>query len=217
MLRISSYFLPLLLVATLSQPAGAEVIYTWRQAQAAPSMPPGLNVELVFSDAAVAKGGLYLEFENLCMGEEPCLDPQDSLLSLRYWYDGMWPDGSQAEWNLIHYDYRGYPRYWSDYIFMDIVFRPDGRLDGTIRANDSNSDFLMQSSGGLFTMLEAHSDEYFGCGEVYPECHGSRGLLLDARIDTPVTEPPLMALGAIGMLGAWFARRRPRSRSASRR
>lgn len=198
----------LLAAAALSQPAGAEVIYSWRQAHAAPGMPPGLNIELVFSDAAVAKGSLFLEVDNRCMETDPCIDPQDSLLSLRYWYDGMWPDGSQAEWNLIHYNYRDYPRYYFDYVYLDLGFRPDGKLDGMIRGNDGNSDFLMESRDGLFTILSAHSDEYFACGEVYPDCHGSRGVLLDSRIEQPVPEPSPLALGALGALGAWFARRR---------
>ncbi len=203
--------LPLLLAAALvSQAASAEVIYTWRQAHAAPNMPAGLNLELVFSDAAVAQGSLFLEVHNRCYETEPCIDEQDSLLSLRYWYDGVWPDGSPAEWNLMHYDYRRWPRYWSDYVYMDVRFLPGGLLGGTIRANDSHSDFLMESSGGLFTMLSAHSDEFFGCGEVYPDCHGSRGLLLDTRVEQPVPEPALPALAAIGAVGAWFALRRRR-------
>jgi MYXO-CTERM domain-containing protein len=200
----------LLAAALVSQPVSAEVIYTWRQTHASPDMPSGLNLELVFSDAAVARGSLYLEVDNRCNEMDPCIDPQDSLLSLRYWYDGLWPDGSQAAWNIIEYGYRSLPRYWSDYVFMDISFLPGGVLGGTIRANDSNSDFLMESKGSLFTMVSAHSDEFFGCGEVYPDCHGSRGLLLDTRVEHPVDEPPLLALGVLGAFGAWFARRRRR-------
>jgi hypothetical protein len=200
----------LLALALASQSANAEVIYTWRQSHAAPNMPAGLNLELVFSDAAVARGDLFLEVHNRCYETDPCIDPQDSLLSLRYWYDGVWPNGSPAEWNLIHYEYRSFPRYWSDYVYMDVRFLPGGLLDGTILANDSNSDFLMQSSGGLFTVQWAHSDDFFGCGEVYPDCHGSQGVLLDTRAGQPVSEPALPLLAGIGALAAWFARRRRR-------
>jgi len=200
----------LLAAALVSQPASAEVIYTWRQAYAAPTMPPGLNIELVFSDAAVARGSLQLEVHNRCYETFPCIDEQDSLLSLRYWYEGVWPDGSAAVWNYIDYEYRSAPRYWSDYVNLDIRFLPGGLLDGSIRANDSNSDFVMESSGGVFTMLAARSDEYFGCGYLNPDCHGSRGLLLDSRVAQPVSEPALPALAALGALAAWFGRRRRR-------
>lgn len=198
----------LLAAALVSQPVSAEVIYTWRQTHAAPNMPAGLNIEMVFSDAAVAKGSLLLEVHNRCYETDPCIDEQDSLLSLRYWYDGVWPDGSPAVWNLLHYEYRSWPRYWSDYVYLDVSFLPGGLLGGTVRANDSNSDFLMESSGSLFTILAARSDEFFGCGELYPDCHGSRGLMLDARVEQPVSEPALPALAAAGVLAAWFARRR---------
>lgn len=197
----------LLLTAALAQPAAAGALYTWHQTQASANMPPGLHIEMVFSDAAVAKGKLALEVDNQCMYGEPCLDPQDSLLSLRYWFDGKDWDGSPVKWNYIEYGYRSMPRYFGDRLSLDISFLPGGFLSGVIWANDGNSDFRVESSGRIFTVTAARSDEAEGCGWLRPDCFGEQGFLREEN-GQEVPEPPVAALGAIGLLGAWFARRR---------
>ncbi|WP_020656125.1 hypothetical protein [Massilia niastensis] len=194
----------LLAAVALAQPAAADVIYTWHQTAASPTMPEALNIELVFSDAAVAGGALALDIDNQCMFVDPCIDPQDSLLSLRYWYDGF--GGERI--NYIEYEHRSHPRYFFDRISLDLAFMPGGMLSGSIFAIDGNSDFSLQSQGRMFTMMAAHSDEYVGCGWEYPECGGARGMLRARRGPQEVPEPPVLALGALAALGAWAARRR---------
>jgi hypothetical protein len=76
----------LLLAAALALPAQAAVTYSWQQLNTSGSMPPGLNLELAFSEEAVAAGALYLNIRNECDIGPPCIDPQSSLLSLRYWF-----------------------------------------------------------------------------------------------------------------------------------
>lgn len=206
MLRIT----PLLFAAALlAQPAHAAVTYSWHQVDASSSMPTGLNLELVFSDQAVAQGALALDFTNLCDLGEPCLDPQDSLLSLRYWYDA--PDsGGALKYNLIDFGYRDLPDYYFDHISLDIAFLAGGLLGGSIFATDGNSDFLMQSDGALFSVIAAHSDEWDGCGYAFPDCAGGTGFLRAEAAVGEVPEPSGVALTGLGLAAAWFARRRKR-------
>jgi hypothetical protein len=198
--------------ALFVQAASADVLYTWQQVEHSPSMPDGLHLELVFTDAAVAKGALALDVVNEC-AQGYCEQQQDSLLALRYWYAGA--NGTQ-QWNRIDYGYGDETRYGSDSLSLRLEFLPDGQLSGAIRANDGNSDFYLKSDGGVFSMLWAHSDEPNGCGFAYRSCAGERGLLISAAPiaapaqpeGSPVPEPAAPAILAIGALAGWLARRR---------
>jgi len=193
-----SRFTPLLFAAALlAQPAQAAVTYTWQQVEASSSMPANLNLELVFSSKAVSQGSLSLDVGNECRFET-CQFRQNDLLSLRYWYGAAGPQGV----NLIDYRYRTDPGGAFDHIRLDLTFQPDGLLSGWISANNGESDFFMRSSGPLFTMISAHSDQERGCGLQYPNCSGSTGLLVE------VPEPSSAALAGLGLFAAWFARRR---------
>jgi hypothetical protein len=199
----------LLAVALMAQPVQAGVMYTWHQVKASSTMPAGLNMELVFSEKAVAGGSLNLDFMNLCDIGEPCLNPQDSLLSLRYWYDDP-VYGSAIAHNLIDYGYRDMPRHYGDRIQLEVNFLAGGLLGGSIFASDGNSHFWMESDGALFNMRDANSDEPFGCGYAGPGCRDFSGML---RIEPPqgeVPEPSGAAIAGLGLLAAWFARRRKR-------
>lgn len=198
----------LLLAAALAMPAQAAVTYSWQQVSASSSMPTGLNLELAFSDEAVTAGRLSLDIHNECDIGPPCLDPQSSLLSLRYWFDDPYIGGQH---NLIDYDYRTLPRNYYDYIVMDLTFLAGGLLGGSIFASDGNSDFQMVSEGALFSVVAAHSDEPFGCGWQYPDCSGASGMLVAAAQETiEVPEPATGAIVGLGLVAAWFARRRQR-------
>ena len=110
-----------LLAATLTLPVQAAVTYSWQQVSASSAMPTGLNLELAFSDEAVSAGALSVNIRNECDIGPPCLDPQSSLLSLRYWFDHPTVSGQH---NLIDYDYLTPPRNYYDRIVMDLTFCP---------------------------------------------------------------------------------------------
>lgn len=201
MLRI----IPVLFAAAvLAQPAQAAVTYTWKDVAPASSMPAGLNLELVFSDAAVNKGSLSLNFVNLIQNGQAGLHQQDSLLSLRYWYE---PVAGGPQLNYLSYGYKALPQYYRDHIDINVTFLPGGFLGGSIFAIDDNSEFRMDSDGSLFTMRRAHSDEPVGCAGYQAPCSGSTGLLV-ASVQNEVPEPSSVALAGLGLLAAWFARRR---------
>lgn len=211
MTRISP--VALLLAAALALPAQAAVTYSWQQVSASSSMPTGLNLELAFSEEAITAGALYLDIRNDCHIGPPCLDPQLSLLSLRYWFDD--PD-IRGQHNLIDYDYRTPPRNYYDRIIMDLTFLPGGLLGGSIFASDGNSDFQMASQGALFSVMAANSDEPFGCGWQYPDCSGASGMLMTAAQEAiAVPEPATGAIIGLGLVTAWFARRRQRPARSS--
>jgi hypothetical protein len=172
-------------------------------------MPDGLHLELLFTDAAVAKGSLDMSVINACAYGD-CRQQQDSLLALRYWYAGA--DGSK-EWNMIDYHMGDETRFGFQRLSMTLDFLPSGKLKGLISANDGFSDFTMQGNGAVFTMLSAHSDEPDGCGFAYRSCQGERGHLVAntmrvQRDSQPVPEPAGLAIFAIGAAAALAARRR---------
>jgi hypothetical protein len=211
MTRISP--IALLLAAALALPAQAAVTYSWQQVSASTSMPTGLNLELAFSEEAVAAGTLSLNIRNECDIGPPCIDPQSSLLSLRYWFDDPYVSGQH---NLIDYGYRTPPRNYYDRIVMDLTFLSGGLLGGSIFASDGNSDFRMVSQGALFSVIDANSDEPLGCGVLYPQCSGASGMLMAAAQEAvEVPEPATGAIVGLGLVAAWFARRRQRPARSS--
>lgn len=201
MLRITSV---LFAAALLAQPAEAGVMYKWHQTSASEMMPAGMHLELEFSDAAVKQGRLNLDIDTACwMGE--CIDPQDSLLALRFWFNEAGEDGGVIRRSYINYRYREWPQNgYGDTISLDLTFMPGGLLSGSVRANDTNSDFWVQSAGSTFEVIRTASDGG-PCSFEYPECSGELGQL---RAEVP--EPSSAAIAGLGLLAAWFGRRRRR-------
>ena len=200
MSRLTPLFIPLLFsAALLAQPAQAGVTYVWQQVEASSSMPPNLNLELVFSHAAIKQGSLRLDILNDCNANH-CDFTNRGLLSLRYWYGE--PDAPELGVNLIDYRYDRVSRFGIDIIRLNMTFLPGGLLSGSLYANNSDSDFGMASVGPLFRVGRASSDQGEGCGFEYPECSGATGLLV------AVPEPSSAALAGLGLLAAWSVRRR---------
>lgn len=202
----------LLAAALMAQSAQAGVLYTWQQVQPSTVMPANVNLEMVFSDKAIASGHVSLDFQNGCYSDEAsCFDPQSSLLSLRYWFEWTSPSGATIKYNLIQFDHRVLPRYWSDTVKMDISFLDGGLLSGNIFVSDTNTDFQMDSNGSLFNLVTTNSDEGSPCGlSTRPDCGGELGLLRATANVAEVPEPATPAIAGLGLLAAWFARRRRR-------
>jgi len=202
MLRITSVlFAAALLVQPLTQTAGASVMYTWHQTAASENMAGPMSLQLVFSDAAVAAGKLKLDFEAACNLDQ-CIYPQNSLLSLKFWLNEDNGDGTFSQLNRIDFHHRRYPQYGSDSIKLDLDFLPNGLMSGFILANDTNSHFIMQSIGTSFTMLETRSDAG-PCGEMDVTCYGEQG-----ELRAQIPEPSSAAIAGLGLVAAWFGRRR---------
>jgi hypothetical protein len=196
--------------ALFTQAASADILYTWQQVEHSPSVPDGQRLELLFSDAAVARGSLDLNIENKCI-YGICDQQQDSLLALRYTFTGA--DGSKS-WNTIDYRLGDETRPGLQRISLGLQFLTGGLLDGRIMANNGESDFTLMGDGaGIFTLVAAHSDQPYGCGFPYPSCAGERGRLVantvpDQPDGNPLPEPASLATLAIGALAALAARRR---------
>ena len=204
MLRITSVlFAAALLGQPLTQTAQAGVLYTWHQSAASESMAGPMHLEMVFSDAAVKAGNLKLDFEAACYLDQ-CIYPQNSLLSLKFWLNEDNGDGTFNQLNHIDFHHRRYPQYGSDSIKLDVNFLPNGMLSGSILANDTNSHFIMESIGTAFQMLDTRSDAG-PCGQLDVSCYGELGEL---RVQVP--EPSSAAIAGLGLLAAWFGRRRRR-------
>jgi hypothetical protein len=205
---IQKLLILLALCFTVQHSAHAGVMYSWTQTEASDLMPPGLRLEMVFSDDAVASGAVNLDIYDYCFGATDCmLDSQTSLLSLTYWFD----NGADG-WNRIEYRHGQAPRYWHNILSLSVTFAADGLLRGSIRVNDGNSDFHMASDGAVFTVIRAGSDEPFGCGFEYPYCEGAKGYIgavSSARIaQAQVPEPGTLAILGIGLLAAAVVRGR---------
>jgi hypothetical protein len=182
-----------------AQAAQADVLYSWHETRASPTMVSDMRLELVFSDAAVAAGRLVLDINNPCR-DARCIDPQASLLSLRYWVE----DGGRSR-NIIDYRAGAAPKMFGDMIRMSLNFLPDGFLGGEIRANNGESDFHLASVGRDFTVMAARSDQG-PCGMAAPVCYGSQGRLRQAAIGEVPEPASWLVLGA-GVLAAGAARR----------
>lgn len=180
----------------------AGVIYQWRPLDGNP--PLDFNLRLEFTQQAIDSGSF--SFQLLYMDSSTSY-PDSGLLSLQYSFPGL----------SMPMDYRpreGQFRNGQGTLDMELSFEPGGFLSGWIRANDQNSHFILQSSGSLFTVLDANSEEGMagaGCGWTMGiPCSGATGYLeaLQQRTARQVPEPHTLGLLGLGVLGLLGARRR---------
>src|SRR5689334_10743575 len=129
--------------ALLTQAASADVLYTCQQLEHSPSVPDGLRLAPLFTDEAVARVAFDLKLENKC-SFGTCDQQQDSLLALRYSFAGA--DGTRS-WNTIDYRIGDETRPGQQRISLGLQFLPSGLLDGTIMANNGESDFTLAGDG----------------------------------------------------------------------
>ena len=124
----------------------------------------------------------------------------DSLLALRFWLD---PEGDGTHSSYSNYGYRSMPQSgMGDSIKLNLSFMPGGLLSGSIWANDTSSGLFMQSEGTTFEMVSTSSGGG-PCSFHFPSCSGELGEL---RAEIP--EPSSAAIAGLGLLAAWFSRRR---------
>lgn len=197
----AKHLFAILACAFSAHAAQADVMYSWHETQSSPNMLSDIRVELVFSDAAVAAGTLMLGINNLCR-DPGCIDPQTSLLSLRYSVESA--GGSR---NIIDYRANSAPNIFEDRIWLALDFLPGGFLSGEIRAGNGESNFHMSSEGPTFTLLGAYSDQG-PCG-MGLDCYGTQGLLkqaVPAQVPANVPEPASWLVFGAGLLAAISAR-----------
>jgi hypothetical protein len=181
-----------LTVALAAAHASANVIYQWQPV--GNKTPHHLQLEMVFSNAAVSQGSLSIHSSDQSAFEG------EGLLSFYYNFaDDRLPivftPSSAME---------GMP----GGLDMDLHFLPGGRLSGGITAYNIENSFSMTGDAGLFSVTAANSDagmEEAGCAWG-SECAGAMGRLV--RVDEELPEPGIWAIFAAGFVGLLSARRR---------
>jgi hypothetical protein len=199
----------LALACSLHAQSDASVIYEWKSVDS--NLPRGIGLTMEFTDAAVASGSADVYLPGLYNEVPPVTDPaQAGLLSFHYTAPGI---------NAISYTQGYVPRNLS--LLLDVDFSADGYLTGYIRANDTNSNFEMVSSGSLMKITDARSDQWMGgagCVGNLALCNGATGYIRrDAAAEVPEPAPlGLLGAGVLAFLGLGLRRSR-HSKTASAR
>lgn len=174
----------------------AGVIYEWRSLNN--ETPKGITLQLEFDQTTVDSGAFSFAMNQDYYLEED--NPGSGLLGLRY----SFPDASET---MIYSRENGFEN-GLGMLDLELTFEKGGFLSGYISANNTQHHFTMSSTGRLFTVLDANSDEGMPSAEcgwtVGVDCAGASGQI--RRTDIP--EPGSLALLGAGLLAAAGMRRK---------
>lgn len=184
----------------------AGVIYEWRSLNN--ETPRGITLQLEFDSSTIDSGAF-----SFSMNQEYYFDEQPAgtgLLGLRYSFPGAY-ESMTYSWESGFENGLGS-------LDIDISFEHGGYLSGYIYANNAQHHFMMASTGQVFTILDANSDQGMpgaDCGwTIGVDCTGASGeirrtenRLTGTRL-TEIPEPGSLALMGIGLLAAARMRRK---------
>ena len=121
--------------------------------------------------------------------------PESGLVSLLYQVPGVPTMSYMPAVERFHYGL--------GILDIRVDFTDDGFLTGWIRANDSNSNFEMISTGNIMKITDARSDQGMdeaGCGNDLSLCNGATGVIRRvATVPEPIT-PGLLGAGLLALL-----------------
>lgn len=180
----------------------ADVVYEWKPVGNEP--PHNIDLQLVFSEETVSKGSFsfHVPYEDWVLSY-----PESGLVSLFYQFPA--PSFSAREFITMSYKPRMEQfRRGRGSLDMEVEFSQSGFLTGWIRANDSESDFEMKTSGlNFMQVIVARSDAGMDkvCDGQIWGCSGALGHIQQVH---NVPEPGSLALLVAGGIVAVGARRK---------